>query len=113
MPKVVGARNSEVGRKGAPQMSMESREAYLTNLAMNVAEQQMLNGTASSQVITHFLKAGAAKTQLELEQKRKENLLIEAKIEALKSNKRSEELFERALKAMRSYTGAGDPDDEY
>lgn len=113
MPKVISAKTSGTGKKGAPPLTLESRELYLANLAMNLAEKQLLDGTASSQVITHFLKASTAKTQLETEQKRKENLLIEAKIEALKSSKRSEELFDRALKAMRSYQGVEDPDEEY
>ena len=74
-------------------------------LAVKLAEEQLRNGTASSQVITHFLKLGTEKEKLEREKLVQENELLKAKTESVKSAKRVEELYEDALKAMKSYRG--------
>jgi hypothetical protein len=81
-------------------------------LAENLAEKQLLDGTASSQVITHYLKLGTVREQLERERLEKENALLVAKVEALQSAKRSEELFAEAIKAMKRY-GGHSSEDEY
>ena len=70
-----------------------------------------MEGTASSQVITHYLKLGSTKERLEKEKLEEENKLLRARTEALQSAKKSEELFEEAIKAMRSYSGNGDQDE--
>jgi len=88
------------------------REQQLANLAMNLAEQQILDGTASSQVITHFLKVASAREKYERERLLEENKLLRAKTEALQSAKRIEELYSEAIKAFRGYQGieeGGDP----
>lgn len=103
--------SSDPKQKIRPALDPEVREQQLANLAYNLAEQQLRDGTASSQVITHFLKAATAKATLEKEKLRKENILLEAKAEAIESQKRSEEMFAEAIKAMKDYTGKGDPDD--
>jgi hypothetical protein len=72
---------------------------------MDLAERQIIEGTASSQVITHFLKLGSTREQLEQERLQHENELTRVKIEAIESQKRVEELYMEALKAMRSYAG--------
>lgn len=95
----------------APALSPESRENQMIALAERCAEQQLLDGTASSQVITHYLKLGSLKARKELEMLEMEKDLIAAKTEALKSQKRVEELYSEALKAMRNYNGQGDPDE--
>ena len=76
-----------------------------------IAEKQLQEGTASSQVITHYLKLGSTKERLEKEKLREENKLLRARTEALQSAKKQEELFEEAIKAMRRYSGGGDPDE--
>lgn len=88
--------------------STEARENQLISLAMDVAEKQLKEGTASSQVITHYLKLGATKEKLENEKLRHENELLKAKTEALKSAARVEELYADAIKAMRMYSGKED-----
>ena len=102
-------------RKTRPALTPEGRENQLIAKAINLAERQLDEGTASSQVITHFLKLGTENAKLEREKLRYENELLQAKKEALESTKRSEELFERALRAMSDYKGNGrsDEDDEY
>jgi hypothetical protein len=94
-----------MGRKRRPASTPEGRENQLISLAADLAEKQLANGTASSQVITHFLKLGSTREQLEHERLKNENLLLSAKIDQLASSKRIEELYETALNAMRRYSG--------
>lgn len=94
-----------------PALTPESRENQLIALSVDLAEKQLREGTASSQVITHFLKLGSTKNQLELEKIRHENALLEAKTQSIQSAKRVEELYENALNAMRDYSGHGGQDD--
>lgn len=88
-----------------PALSPEARENQLISLAVDLAERQLLEGTASAQVITHYLKLGTAKEKLEQEKLKKENELLKAKTEAIESSKRVEELYANALNAMRAYSG--------
>ena len=92
-------------------LTPEARENQLIALAVDLAEQQLREGTASSQVITHYLKLGSTKERLEKEKLEEENKLLRAKTENIKSMKRSEELMEEALRAFRQYNGQVDKDD--
>lgn len=83
----------------------QGRENQLISLAIDVAEKQLIDGTASSQVITHYLKLGSTRERLEQERLQRENELLVSKVEALKSAKKVEELYADALEAMRSYSG--------
>lgn len=103
--------SSEPPKKRRPALSPDAREKQVIAAAMDLAEQQILDGTASSQVITHFLKLGSMRERLERERLEEENKLLKAKTEAIKSTKRSEELMEEALAAFRNYSGRGDPDE--
>ena len=102
-----------MAKKGRPALSPEARENQMISLAVDLAEQQLRDGTASSQVITHFLKLGTTRAELEKEKLKRENDLLEAKRESLQSMKRTEELMAEAIKAMRNYSGNGDPDEYY
>lgn len=93
-----------------PALTPESRENQLISLAVDLAEKQLQEGTASSQVITHYLKLGSTKERIEKEILEKQKDLITAKTEAIKSARRIEELYENAIKAMRSYGGHNEPD---
>ena len=93
-----------------PALTPESRENQLISLAVDLAEKQLQEGTASSQVITHYLKLGSTKEKIEKEILEKQKELISAKTEAIKSAKRIEELYTNAIKAMRSYGGHSDSD---
>jgi len=101
-----------VKRKQRPGMSVEARENQLISLAVDLAEKQLLEGTASSQVITHYLKLGSTKERLEKEILKQQKELIEAKTEALHSSKRIEELYSNALNAMRNYRGDINSDED-
>ena len=86
-----------------PALTPAGREARMIAYAMDLAEQQLMKGTASSQVITHFLKLGTENAKLELENLRSQNALIQAKAEQIKSAKENKELYAEALKAMSRY----------
>lgn len=88
-----------------PAMSPEAQENRLIAKAMRLAEKQLDEGTASSQVISHFLKLGTLKEQLELEKLKQENQLLSAKTEAIQSAKKVEELYEDVVRAMKRYSG--------
>lgn len=97
-------------RKRPPAQTPEARENQLINYAVDLAEQQLIDGTASPSVITHFLKLASTKQQLEIEKLKSETEFLRAKAEAVQSNQRSEELYSEAIKAMRTYAGV---EDEY
>lgn len=88
-----------------PAMSPEARENQLVSLAVDLAEKQLLEGTASSQVITHYLKIGSIKEKKELELLEEQKKLMEAKTKAIASAQKVEELYANALDAFRSYKG--------
>ncbi len=91
----------------------EGREQQLIALAVDLAEKQMREGTASAQVVTHYLKLGSSREQLEQERLREEVGLLKIKAETIASQKRIEELYSEALDAMRAYSGQSpkpDPD---
>ena len=88
-----------------PATTPEGRENEMVSAAIDLAEKQIRSGSASSQVITHFLKLGSTRERLEQQRLEHENELTRVKIEALESQKRVEELYMEALQAMRSYAG--------
>ena len=98
-------------RKMRPALTPEARENQLISLAVDLAEKQLQEGTASSQVITHYLKLGSTKERIEKEILEKQKELIIAKTEAMQSAKRVEELYSNALDAMRRYSGNSNEDD--
>lgn len=113
MPRKVSSNEKKTPKKRAkPGMTPEERENQLIALAVDLAEEQLLERTASSQVITHFLKLASTKERIEKEILEKQKELISAKTEALQSAKRIEELYQKAMDQMRRYSGASDSDDE-
>lgn len=103
------AKSVDVSERAAirPALTPEARENQMIALAVDLAEKQLLEGTASSQVITHYLKLGSTKERIEKEILEKQKELITAKTEALQSQKRVEELYGNALEAFRVYSGNG------
>ena len=87
-----------------PALTPEARENQMIALAIDLAEQQLRDGTASSQVITHFLKLGSTREKIEKEILEKQKAMIEAKTDSLQSAKRIEELYANAMEAMKDYT---------
>lgn len=100
-------------RRRPPAITTEARENQMIALAVNLAEKQLSDGTASSQVISHYLKLGSTKERLEKDILEQQKELMKAKTDAIKSAKKVEELYANALNAMRAYSGSlrGNDDD--
>lgn len=112
MAKVSTKKSSGVSTEIRPALTPEARENQLIYLATELAEKQLRDGTASSQVITHYLKLGASTERIKKEILEKEKDLLVAKTENLQSSKKSEELYANAIAAMKRYSGQGDIDEE-
>ena len=100
-------------KKMRPALTPEARENQLIALAVDLVEQRLLDGTASSQETTHFLKLGSSKNRLELEKLEEENKLLRAKTENLQAQKGMEEAYLEAINAMKTYSGHGGDDEEW
>lgn len=94
-------------RKRRPATTPEARENQLISLAVDLAEKQLSEGTASAQVITHYLKLGSTKERLEKEKLEQENALLRAKTESIRSAEQNMALYEQAIAAMKSYGSSG------
>ena len=112
MAKVKATSSSNSSKKMRPALTPEARENQMIALAMDLAEKQLREGTASSQLITEFVKRGSTKARIEQEILAEQKELITAKTEALQSAKRVEELYADAIKAMKEYSGHGDRDED-
>lgn len=111
MPRKKVSVSSEPKKRMRPALTPEARENQLVSLAVDLAEQQLRDGTASSQVITHYLKLGSTKERIEKEILEKQKMLIEAKTQSLQSQQRIDALYAEAIKAMRTYSGNGESED--
>lgn len=100
-------------KRRPPAITVEAEEERLIALATSLVEKKMMDGTATSQMITHYLKLGSSKERLERKLLEEQIKATEAKTEALKSAKRVEELYAGALKAMREYSGHSDEPEDY
>lgn len=108
----MGEEDSEPKRRRRPPATTpEDREQMLIGAAMDLAEKQILDGTASSQVVTHFLKIGSSRERLEKQKLEQENELLKAKIVAIGSGEEIKQLYGEALRAMRQYAGQEVEDD--
>lgn len=117
MAKVRANKSKEPSRKMRPALTPEADENQMISLAMDLVRQRLIDGTASSQETTHFLKLAGRKARLENEILEVQKELIVAKKENLQAQKRSDEMFEKAMQAFRGYIGQGteepEDDDEY
>ena len=93
-----------------PALTPEARENQLISLAIDLVEQRLIDGTASSQETTHFLKLASTKAKIEKEILLEQKKLIAAKTESLESSKEMKSLYEEALNAMKRYSGGGSDD---
>lgn len=112
MGKHKASKSSDPPRKLRPALTPESQENQMISLSMDLAMKQLQEGTASSQVITHFLRLGSTKERLEREKLEEENKLLRAKTEALQKTQHDEEFYKKVLDAMKIYSGNGGSDDD-
>ena len=106
-------KTSEQVKKIRPALTPEARENQMISLAVHLAEKQLQEGTASSQVITHYLKLGSMRERLEREKLAEENKLLRARTKSIEEAADMKDLYEKAIKAMQRYSGNGDDDEEY
>ena len=106
-------KTSEPVKKIRPALTPEARENQMISLAVDLAEKQLQEGTASSQVITHYLKLGSTRERLEREKLAEENKLLRAKTKSIEEAADMKDLYVNAIKAMARYSGNGDDDEEY
>lgn len=99
-------------RRRSPAKSPEERESMLISMAMDRAEQQIADGTASSQLLTHFAKLGSSRERLEQERLRNENEVLRKKVETMEAAVDVKNLMEEALLAFKGYSGQAAPDEE-
>lgn len=111
MAKAKLSKPESSSRERRKALNPEAREGQLIAYAVDLAEKQLREGTASSQVITHYLKLGSSRAELEREKLRQENELLRAKTETLQSAKKNEEAYIKVLDAIRRYSGHGDVDE--
>ena len=108
MAKVTG---SPSNKKMRPALTPEANEQQMISLAMDLVKKRLMEGTASSQETTHFLKLGSMRNQLEMARLEEENKLLKAKTKALEDQGEYKQLVAEAIKAMRNYSGQGEPDE--
>lgn len=96
---------AEAKRKRPPARTPQAREQQLIAMAVDLAEKQIAAGTASAQVVTHFLKLGSERDKLEREKLTRENELLKAKSDAIASQQRVEQLYVEAMTAFKHYHG--------
>jgi TRAP-type uncharacterized transport system substrate-binding protein len=112
--KKVDSRNETVPKvKRRAARNPETRMNQLVSLAVDLVEQRLLNGTATSQETTTIIKYGTSKSKLETEMMEEQIRLMKSKREAIDSAKRSDEMYEKALAAMRAYSGMNEDDESY
>lgn len=104
--------NSSDIKKGRPALTPEARENQLISLAIDLVEERLRNGTASSQETTHFLRLGSTSARLEKEKLRLETELVKAKTSQINSAESSEKLYSEAIKAFQKYSGNGSEQEE-
>jgi hypothetical protein len=112
MAKLDGTNTNQAQRR-PPATTPEGREQQLTALAMDAIEKRIINGTASAQELVYFAKIGSPNSKVERKLLETQQALLEAKIDGIASQSRTEELYKNALSAMRSYSGDPQKDDEY
>jgi len=110
--KVKSSGSSNSARKVRPALSPEARENQLISLAIDLVEQRLLDGTASSQETTHFLKLASSKAKYEKKLLEAQAEMAIAKKEALDAQRRSDEDLKEVIRAFRQYSGHAETEDD-
>lgn len=99
------AKKKQAEEKGMrPASTPEAREQQLINLAVNLAEKQLREGTASPSIINHYLKMASNREVIEREILQKQSKLLEVKAQSISNEKENEKMAKAALEAMKNYT---------
>lgn len=111
MPRKKAINNSETMPQMRPALTVEGRESQLIALATNLAEKKLRDGTASSQIIAYYLKLGSTNNQLEKEILEEQRDYLRTKSQTLKSARKADETYEKALEAFKTYSGHDSEED--
>lgn len=111
MPETTG-KKTKTRRKKTPSRTPEGRMNQLINLAVNLAEDKLIDGTASSQIISLLLGLATTKAELELEKMKSDLRLADAKIESMQVQQKSSELYEEVVEMFKKYNGVQDEEDD-
>ena len=98
-------------RKEPPALTIEARENQMIAMAVDAAEERIRSGKASDSLLLHYLKLGTTKNELEKAKLEADKALAEAKVESIKQQEKSEEMYLKAIKAMTVYSGNGEEED--
>lgn len=112
MGKVKSLNTADSSKRIRPALTPEAREKQLISLAVDLAEKQLMEGTATPSVIVHYLKLGSSREKKEQERLEEENKLLRAKAKAIDSTEEIKVLYRDAIKAFRTYSGHGDEEDD-
>lgn len=104
-------KETKTGRQQAPARTVEGREQQMMALAMDLAERKLRDGTASNQLICHFLKQATVQAELEKEKIKAEVELRKAQVKSIHDQKNMEEAYNKAIEALKTYQGIKDEDD--
>lgn len=91
-----------------PLMSVQAREEQIAGYALDCAERQIREGTASPSVLVHFLRATSTKEALERQLLEQQNELLRVKRESAELQMQSESKYNEALQAFRGYSGTSE-----
>lgn len=105
MARKAGTTTGTSSKKSRPAQTLEARENQLIALAVDVAEEKLRDGTASSQIITHFLKLGTTREQLEKDILKEQKELVKEKTKSLRESKNMDKMYEDAINALKEYSG--------
>lgn len=111
MAKVKPSGTTGTKTRRRPALTPAARENQMIALAVDLVEQRLMDGTASSQETTHYLKQSTEKARLERLKLEKEIELMDAKKAAIQSEEKKEEFYSKVLEALRNYNGLGDYDE--
>lgn len=108
------SRDEEVNHASSrpPATTVDGREKQMINLAISLAEKQLREGTAATPIIAHYLKLATVREEMERDNLRASNKLLEARVEALASSANTEELTRQAIEAFTTYKPSSDDGDD-
>lgn len=107
MGESVSEKPKKNSKRYRPPLTPEASENQMIALATEVAREQLINRTASSQVIVHYLKLGTVKAQQELEILKANTELAKAKTMSIQNSQDQDEMYAKAIEAMTTYKGVG------
>lgn len=113
MARAKRVKDPPINQYSTAAMTPEDREDQLILLAVDLAEQRLRDGTASNQLIAEIMKLGTTKERLQKEKLKRENEMLRAKTEAIEAQKHTDEMYKKALDAMRSYAGFISDEEDY